>query len=133
MAEQDTNGVIVDMSTLDQVPKKRRRRKAAQHTQADIRVLEMAPKSENEDLNLHVSLCEQRYKELEGRLDGLDKRLTKVEADISALKTQVQAGFADIKLLLEQRNTSKSNQLIATIGVLGSAALALIGYIVTRH
>ncbi len=93
----------------------------------------MAPKSENEDLNLHVSLCEQRYKELERRLDNLDGRITKVEADISALKTQVQTGFSEIKLLLEQRNTSKSIQFMATIGVLGSAVIGALGYILTRH
>jgi predicted nucleic acid-binding Zn-ribbon protein len=80
----------------------------------------------------HVQLCELRYQALETRLDGLENRLVKLETDVSAIKAQMHAGFNDIKLLLEQRNTSKSNQLIATIGVLGSAALALVGYILTR-
>lgn len=93
----------------------------------------MAPKSENEDLNLHVSLCEQRYKELEGRLDGLDKRLTKVEADISALKTQVQAGFSDIKLLLEKQNSARTTQMIATFGSIAVAIIGVIGYLITRN
>jgi hypothetical protein len=80
----------------------------------------------------HVQLCELRYQALETRLDGLENRLLKLETDVAAIKAQMHTGFNDIKLLLEQRNTSKSNQLIATIGVLGSAALALLGYILTR-
>jgi len=80
----------------------------------------------------HVQLCELRYQALETRLDGLENRLLKLETDVAAIKAQMHTGFNDIKLLLEQRNTSKSNQLIATIGVLGSAALALVGYILTR-
>jgi hypothetical protein len=89
--------------------------------------------TEEQDLGTHVALCELRYRALETRLDGLEARLVKLESDVSAIKAQMHAGFTDIKLLLEQRNTSKSNQLMATVGVLGSAALALLGYILTRN
>ena len=35
--------------------------------------------SESEDLNLHVSLCEQRYAQLNEKLDRVDLRLTELE------------------------------------------------------
>ncbi len=89
-------------------------------------------KSENEDLNLHVSLCEQRYKDLEGRIDGLEQRLIKVEDQISALKASTQAGFSDIKLLLEKQNSARTTQMIATIGSIVVAVVGVIGYIITR-
>lgn len=89
-------------------------------------------KSENEDLNLHVSLCEQRYKELERRLDSFDERLTALENNLSQVKVEMSRGFGEIKLLLEQRNTQKQTQLIAAAATTITALIALIGYIVTR-
>ena len=80
----------------------------------------------------HVQLCELRYKALETRLDGLESRLAKLETDVSSLKGTVQTGFSEIKLLLEQRNTSKTNQTIATTGTLLAAIIGLIGYIIVK-
>lgn len=92
----------------------------------------MALKSENEDLNLHVSLCEQRYKELEGRLDAMDQRLIKVEDQISNLKKEMATGFGDLKLLLEKQNNARAIQLIATFGTIAVAVIGLLGYIITH-
>ena len=78
---------------------------------------------EEKDLATHVEICSIRYKAIQEKFDAVERRLDKVEADISAIKTQVQTGFNEIKLLLEQRNTSTINQAIATIGVV-LAALA---------
>ena len=78
---------------------------------------------EEKDLATHVEICAIRYKSIQEKFDGVERRLDKVEADITAIKTQVQAGFGEIKLLLEQRNTSTINQAIPTIGMV-LAALA---------
>lgn len=80
----------------------------------------------------HIQLCELRYQALENRLDGLETRLAKLETDVSSLKGTVQTGFNEIKLLLEQRNTSKVNQTIATTGTLLAAIIGLIGYIIVK-
>ena len=80
----------------------------------------------------HISLCELRYKALETRLDGVESRLVKLETDVSSLKTQMQSGFNDIKLLLEQRNTSKQTQIIAASATIITALLGAIGYIITK-
>lgn len=92
----------------------------------------MAVKSENEDLNLHVSLCEQRYKELEGRLDAMDQRLTKLEDQISAVKKDMATGFNDIRLLLEKQNSARFIQMTATLGTIAAAIIGVIGYIITH-
>ena len=80
----------------------------------------------------HVQLCELRYQALETRLDGLESRLAKMETDVSSLKSTMQSGFGEIKLLLEQRNTSKINQTIATTGTLLAAIIGLVGYIIVK-
>lgn len=88
--------------------------------------------TEHEDLNLHVSLCEQRYKELEKRLDGVEARLAKVEADISALKVSMSSGFSEIKILLERQNSRRQTQLIASMGAIAVAVISALGYIISR-
>jgi len=88
--------------------------------------------NENEDLSIHVSLCELRYKQLEGRLDALDNRLTKLENKVEELSKQQQAGFNEIKILLEQQNTKKQTQIIATFGTIVAAILGVIGYLVVK-
>ena len=80
----------------------------------------------------HVSLCELRYKALEGRLDAVESKLEKLETDVSELKSQTQAGFAEIKLLLERQNSSKQIQMIATFGTIITAILAFAGYLITK-
>jgi hypothetical protein len=75
----------------------------------------------------HIHLCELRYKALEGRLDNVEARLTKIEDQVSSLKAQTHAGFAEIKVMLERQNSSKQVQLIASVGAI---VVALVGAIV---
>jgi chromosome segregation ATPase len=131
MGKPDISGALVAESILAPAQKKKRQRKAVLLTQVDIEETAVV-KSENEDLNLHVSLCEQRYKELERRLDSFDERLTALENNLSQVKVEMSRGFGEIKLLLEQRNTQKQTQLIAATATTITALIALIGYIITR-
>lgn len=80
----------------------------------------------------HVQLCELRYKALEERLDAVESKLAKLEDNLSALKAQTQAGFSEIKLLLERQNSSKQVQLIATFGVIVTAILSFVGYLIAK-
>lgn len=89
--------------------------------------------TEAEDLNLHVSLCEQRYKALEVRLDAVENRLSKVENQIADIKQQMHTGFSEIKVILERNNNQRAVNLIATIGSIVVAVIGFIGYIVVRH
>jgi hypothetical protein len=131
MVKPDINGALQDEFIPVLVPKRKRRPKAALLMQVDLEE-QAVVKSENEDLNLHVSLCEQRYKELEGRLDAMEQRLIKVEDQLSALKVSTQAGFSDIKVLLEKQNSARTTQMIATFGSIAVAIIGAVGYIMTR-
>jgi predicted nucleic acid-binding Zn-ribbon protein len=73
-----------------------------------------------------------RYKQLEEKLDAFNDRLTKVETDISAIKSQMSAGFTEIKLLLERQSNARTIQIIATIGTVAAAALGAFGYFLHR-
>jgi len=87
---------------------------------------------EERSLATHVEICAIRYKGIEEKFDGIEKRLTKLEADISNIKASTQQGFSDIKLLLEQRNTSKQTQVIASSAAIIVAILGAIGYWLSR-
>jgi chromosome segregation ATPase len=89
--------------------------------------------TEAEDLNLHVSLCEQRYKALEVRLDAVEHRLSKVENTIADIKEQMHTGFGEIKVLLERNNSQRQTNLVATIGSIIVAVIGVIGYLVVKH
>lgn len=89
-------------------------------------------KSEAEDLNLHVQLCAERYNALEEKIHAVETRIAKIESAVSDLKVQTTAGFAEIRLLLERQNSNKQVQLIATFGVVVTAVLGFIGYLVVK-
>ena len=80
----------------------------------------------------HIQLCELRYKALEERLDNVESKLGKLETDLTELKTQTQAGFAELKLMLERQNSNKQTQIIATFGTIITAVLAFIGYLIVN-
>lgn len=111
--------------------KSRRKSKPEPSTQADIRSSNMS--EEERSLATHVEICAIRYKGIQEKFDGVERRLDKVEADISAIKTQMQTGFSEIKLLLEQRNTSKQVQIIASAATVIAAILAAFGYWLVKH
>ena len=132
--EQDIVMELVESIIQAQAPKKKRKNKVLllgsvnRENESESKMLP----SENDDLNLHVSLCEERYKALEKRLDGLETRLTKVEDQITGLKKEVASGFGDLKLLIEKQNNARTIQLIATFGTIAVAVIGLLGYIITH-
>jgi len=72
---------------------------------------------EKENLEAHVELCAERYKQLNVKLDSLDNKVTAMEGMIS-----------DIKHTLSEANDRHNRQLI-TIGT--GIILSLIGAIIT--
>jgi predicted nucleic acid-binding Zn-ribbon protein len=87
-------------------------------------------KTEAEDLNLHVQLCTERYNALEEKIHAVESRIAKIESAVSDLKVQTATGFAEIRLLLERQNSSKQTQMIATFGVIVTAILSFVGYLI---
>lgn len=72
---------------------------------------------ERENLEAHVELCAERYRQLNMKLDSLDNKVTAMEGMIS-----------DIKTSLSEANDKHNRQLI-TIGT--SVIVVLIGAIIT--
>ena len=72
---------------------------------------------ERENLEAHVELCAERYKQLNLKLDSLDNKVTAMEGMIS-----------DIKNSLSDANDKHNRQLI-TIGT--SVIVVLIGAIIS--
>ena len=72
---------------------------------------------ERENLEAHVELCAERYKQLNMKLDSVDNKVTAMEGMIS-----------DIKNGLAEANDKHNRQLI-TIGT--GIILSLIGAIIT--
>ena len=44
---------------------------------------------EKQNLEAHVELCAERYKNLENKLDSLDKRMTTVEEHLLAIRDSI--------------------------------------------
>lgn len=110
--------------TQDQAVKRKPRNKALPSGSASKERERKNNMSEEENnLAAHVSLCHLRYQQLEQRLNGMEKRLDTLAADLSTLKASTQQNFNEIKMLLERRSTATTNQIIASIGTV-LAALA---------
>ena len=87
---------------------------------------------EEENLATHVALCSERYEGIQKKFDNIDQRLSKLETDVSALKSAMQSGFSDIKLLLEKQSNARTIQLIATFGTVIAAVIGVMGYLLTH-
>jgi chaperonin cofactor prefoldin len=84
---------------------------------------------EETDLATHVEICAIRYQGIQDKISDLDARLDKVEQAVSELKQQTQAGFHEIKVLLERQAMAKQTTLITTVGAILVAVISAIGYI----
>lgn len=83
-------------------------------------------------LKSHVQLCELRYKALETRLDNVEAKLVKLEADLSILKASINTGFTDVKLALQAKDNQRFVQLVATMGAVIVAIIGAAAVILTR-
>lgn len=87
---------------------------------------------ESEDLATHVSLCELRYKQLEGRMDAVEQRIAALAHEVADIKESMQQGLHEIRLLIEKQNNARTTQMIAATGGVIVAIITLLGYIITR-
>ena len=87
---------------------------------------------EETNLATHVEICAIRYKGIEEKMDGLEKRLDKVEDTLTSLKTQNEQNFTEIKVLLERNSSHRQTALITAIGSVIVAVVGVIGYFITH-
>jgi predicted nucleic acid-binding Zn-ribbon protein len=72
---------------------------------------------EKENLEAHVELCAERYRNLNEKLESLDSRMTKIEALMVEIKQSVE------------RAPNESNKTIIAIGT--TIVGAMIGAVIT--
>ena len=71
---------------------------------------------ESEDLETHVSICHERYLQL-------DARLVKLEEDVSTLRADIASGNKSVKNTVI---TTSGTIIVALIGVLTAIILKLV-------
>ncbi len=80
---------------------------------------------EKENLEAHVELCAERYKQLETKLDTVSTRLDKVDTLLEDIRTTVNKNAATV----QNRFINTSN---AAVTVLFSSVVGLITFIFTK-
>jgi predicted nucleic acid-binding Zn-ribbon protein len=80
---------------------------------------------EKENLEAHVELCAERYKQLESRIAGIDKRLENVEEHLVAIRDTISH---------KSSNTDKQFITIGTsvLGILLTAVIGLLVHLATK-
>lgn len=77
---------------------------------------------ENKSLEAHVSLCAERYKQLDTRLTNVEQRLDKIET-----------GLTEIKTLLQQDKSQLSNKVIVAAGTIITTLVSAIGFLLAHY
>lgn len=86
--------------------------------------------TERDSLEIHVDLCELRYKQLEARMDRFEQRLETVTQDLQQVKTEMTIHFSEIKDMLIAAKDEKFKTVITVAGTIIVGLLGLMGYIV---
>jgi archaellum component FlaC len=60
----------------------------------------MEAKTEYEDLNLHATLCAERYKGIEREFARVIDRMDKIENDLGEMKKEINEGHKSMKTTL---------------------------------
>lgn len=89
---------------------------------------------EKKNLEAHVELCAERYKNLEVKLDNLDERVSAIEKKIDnkmqMIESKVEDKFSEIKRAIIELQEKRNSQLIgwgvSIIGALISILLTLL-------
>lgn len=80
---------------------------------------------EKENLEAHVELCAERYRQLETKLDGLEKRMDKLEEHVVFIRGH-----------LAETGNSQNKQLITIgttiIGILMTSVIGLIVHLIMK-
>jgi hypothetical protein len=84
--------------------------------------------TERDSLEIHVDLCELRYKQLEARLSKVEKQMQEINIDIQDFKTECRASFHEIKLMLQSAKDDKFKVLVSTAGTIIVALVGALGY-----
>jgi hypothetical protein len=88
--------------------------------------------TERDSLEIHVDLCELRYKALEDRMTRIEQKVQDISIDVQDFKEEVRKGFGEIKDMLTLAKDEKFKTVIMTAGSVIVGLLGLLGYIVVH-
>jgi len=88
--------------------------------------------TERDSLEIHVDLCELRYKALEDRMTRIEQKVQDISIDVQDFKEEVRKGFGEIKDMLTAARDEKYKTIVTTAGTIVVGLLALLGYIVVH-
>ena len=88
--------------------------------------------TERDSLEIHVDLCELRYKALEDRMTRIEQKVQAISIDVQDFKDEVRRGFGEIKDMLVSARDEKYKTIVMTAGSIIVGLLGLLGYIVVH-
>ena len=88
--------------------------------------------TERDSLELHVDLCELRYKQLDDRMTRIEHKVQELNTDMQDFKDEMRKSFGEIKTMLQTAKDEKFKTIIASGGSVVVGLLALLGYIVVH-
>ena len=83
-------------------------------------------------LNTHEAVCAERYAGLESRMHVIDQRFDKLEAEVKDLKDTTMNSLSEIKTLIEAKQNSSMQKIIAVTGTIITSLAGLILYLITH-
>lgn len=83
-------------------------------------------------LNTHEAVCAERYAGLETRMNTMNDRFDKLDAEVKELKSSTTKGFNEIKELIERRNNASHTALITASGTVIVSLIGFLGYLLTH-
>ena len=88
--------------------------------------------TERDSLEIHVDLCELRYKQLDDRMTRIETQVQELNTDMQDFKDEMRKSFGEIKTMLQTAKDEKFKTIIASGGSVVVGLLALLGYIVVH-
>lgn len=88
--------------------------------------------TENDDLNLHVELCSERYKRLEEKFSTLEDRLDDLSDNFNDFKKSADKNFSDLKDIVSSAKNKNFNVVLTTAGTIIVALLSVMGYLIVN-
>jgi phage shock protein A len=88
---------------------------------------------EKKSLEAHVELCAERYKNLDDKLDTVEKRVAEVERKLEAKITAVEQMLDEIKDMIVKMQHHRNNQLITWGSAVIASLISAIVFLVWRQ
>jgi predicted nucleic acid-binding Zn-ribbon protein len=85
--------------------------------------------TERDSLEMHVDICALRYAGIQDKMETIDKRFDRIEADIKEIKEASQENFDEIKRILIAAKDEKFKTMITVAGSVIGSILALLGFV----